>query len=788
MTNPLPPPPTSREDSAIALDWPIVLEALSTYARTRQGRRACLTLAACPDRRAIAHVHDAVAEVVAVERVGAPVPVGGVLDVAGLGPRAAKGEVLDAPTLKQVAVSLVALRDLSRWLADHAESVPVLAALGHGIDLRPDLVDLFAPAFDPDGSLSAAAFPELGPLRSSIRDLHASIRSTLEALVHGDALDDVLQDRFVTMRSDRYVVPIKAHAKRWDLGIVHGTSGSGRTVFVEPREVVELNNRLRLAEAALAAEERRILAWLSRELGGSAPEVERALDAALTIDLITARAGLALRLRAVRPAVGGDGTLSLLAARHPVLVLRGVDVVPSDVSLDADHPALVITGPNAGGKTVALKTVGLCALLVAHGMFVPAAEGTRVDHFTDLRALVGDHQGVMADLSSFSSHLVGVRAMLEAAGPGALLLADELGSGTDPAQGGALARAVIERLVETGARLVVTTHDAQPKALAIVDERVRVAAVEYRDGRPTWRLRIGVAGESHALDAARRAGLPEAVITRAEALLGDGERALSDAIGKVEQERGGLADEAARLQELAARLASRAEALDEREAKIEERQRALDARRTDAFAERLKQAERAIAQVVAELQRAPSHAGATAARATVEALRGLSPPPPPAPPPAEVVVGDRVRLRSGGQIGDVVEATDRDVVVQIGNLRVRADRSKVEPAEAAAPKRRRRPPPPPGKAPEASRGVPTPGNTVDLRGMRVDEAIQAAEAFVDRALRAGDGYVFVLHGHGTGAVKEAIRDHFRRIPIVARVAPANADQGGDAHTVLVLAP
>ena len=775
-----------------ALDWPLVLEALADEASTTAGRRAARTLRPLPSAAAIRAVHDAIEEVVALDEKGAAVHVASIHDVAELVRGATKSQVLEPAELKEVGDTLLGLEQLGEHLLEHADDAPELARLAAPIALDLDVTAELRDAFDRTGQLSGERYPELAELRRTIQSLHESIRKTLEDLVGGDELSSMLQDRFVTQRGDRYVLPLKAFAKGHDVGIVHGTSGSGQTVFVEPHQVVRLNNKLRLAEGDLQATERRILVELSRLIGLVADRILPGLDAATAIDLVLARRRLAERLQMTRPSVRETGIVTLGAARHPVLALREVEVVPNDLALDGTHPVLVLSGPNAGGKTVALKTIGLCALLVQIGCFVPAAPGSRVDRFDEVLALIGDVQTVQGDLSTFSGHLAGVKAMLDHAAPGHLFLLDELAVGTDPTQGAALAQAVLEQLLETGARVVVTTHYARLKGLATLDDRFQVAAVELRQGEPTYHVAMGVSGESHALRIARRMGLDPDLLARTEALLGEGERALTEAAEKLDAERGALAAERERASSEADRLEQQAADLARREKRLKER--ADEQQAAADFLNRLKAAEQAIAAVVAELQANPDHAKVREAKATIASLRDLVPSDDEEAPPApdDLAEGDRVQLRLTGQEGRVRSAQGDRVTVEVRGKTLRLKAGDVErlPDADEVPRTHTRPQPRqprPRRSVALDQVVRLPGNTLDLRGQRVDEAMASVEKFVDQAALRGFDAVFLLHGHGTGALKSALRTWLPQAPGVKQHTPATAEQGGDAYTVVEIA-
>lgn len=767
-----------------ALDWTWMVDALATSARTPMGAAAARVLEPLPDAKAIRVCYDAIDELRALE-LAAPLPIGGVPDLRDGVRRASRGEVLEAALLRDAGSGLLAIRDLSHRLAEAADDAPTLHAMGQAIEVDPYIGEQLSSAFDAYGRLSAEIWPELGELRKRTDELHETIRRTLDALLQSDTLADLLQDKFVTQRGDRYVLPIKAHAKNWDIGIVHDTSGSGRTVFVEPTEVVSLNNMLRLAEGRLQAEERRILTELSRVLGAAAGPVLAATDAVIALDLVAARESLARKLRMSRPMVGEDGVVHLVKARHPVLELRGIEVVANDLDVLPKQPVLVITGPNTGGKTVAMKTIGLCALLVRVGSFVPAGEGSRVDRFDAVVADIGDAQAVEKDLSSFSGHLVVVRQMLEEAAPNRLYLLDELCNGTDPAQGGALARAILETLLERGPRVVATTHYAQLKVLATQDPRYALAAMEYARGRPTYRVVAGATGESHAFDTALRMGLDPALLDRAKSLMGEAERGLYDALAALEAERERASIEVERVRALEADLTKQRDDLAARERRLQERARELEKAETGEYLERLRRAERAVAAVVADLQRAPDPKKAAAAKATIDTLAAIVPQEGPVSGP-ELAAGDRVRVR--GQVGDVVAVADGTATVRVGALTVRAKIADCEKLDRPAETQRG----PRIKFEEAKsskdldKAVRVGGNTMDLRGFRVEEAFDAVEKFFSDAAASGHRMVFLLHGHGTGALKDGLRRWLPTSMAVERFGPANAEQGGDAFTVVAL--
>ena len=672
--------------TAEGLDWAVVRDSLAGAARTPMGSAAILAMEPFTENGSIEEMFDAIDELRRLESRGTPLPVGAVTDARVEARRAVRGEVLEPQTLIRAGTTLDALYQLGRILDRHATEAPTLARWGSGIQDDPDVREELRRAFDPMGQLSAARWPILGELRQRISSFHDEIRGTLDRMVRGDEFADLLQDRFWTQRENRYVLPIKAHAKRMDHGIVHGTSASGQTVFVEPHQIIALNNRLRLAEGELKAEEWRILQQLSRLLGTIAPQLEAGVEASIHIDLAAAREQLARSLKATRPKVGVDGVVALKQARHPVLVLRDVPVVANDIHLSPDRPALVISGPNAGGKTVALKAVGLCALLVRYACWVPAAEDSRVDRFDAVRAVIGDQQSVEGDLSSFSAHLVALDAIVRDADTRpndcVLVLLDELASGTDPTQGAAIGQAVLERLVDRGARVVVTTHYGPLKRLASIDPRFSVAAMQYLDGRPTYRVLAGITGESHAFGIAQRIGLDPALILRATSLIGEGEQSVSASLADLESERARYQLAADEAEAIRGGLLAREAAVTAREAEIAAKARKLEYDEARTFLQRVRQAERAINDIVEKLREDPSEKEAELAKRSVAAFRGIV---PARPAPAEVVaapvayaVGDKVRLREYDLVGEVMAVGDGGILVRTGSVTINTRVDQVE--------------------------------------------------------------------------------------------------------------
>jgi len=802
--------PSIQERSRAALDWPRLVEALVERARTRLGQERCgqLRLVRDPDAarrrlRQVTQMREATRESAA--------PFGGIHDVRDPVARCRKGEILDGRVLLEVADTLAACAALRRFFAGSRAEVPDLRTVAEEIVPLDELQSRLAASFDRQGELSTVTYPHLAELRGRKAQLHGSIRERLEDLTSTETWQGALQEDYLTQRNDRYVVPVKVQARSMDLGIVHDTSGSGQTVYVEPREVVGLNNKLKMADAELRREELAILGSLCESVALWGEDVLRDLGAAAELDAIGARARLAADMDACEPRIDEDAGLDLRSARHPLLVLRGLDVVPNDLRVREPCRALVLSGPNAGGKTISLKTLGLCALMVRAGMHLPVETGSSIGLFPHLLADIGDQQSVEQDLSTFSGHVLALRTILETLQEDdgdALVLIDEIAVGTDPQQGAALAAAVLHSLVDRGAVVAATTHFAPLKALAETDDRFVNGRMEFDPDalRPTYRLTVGHPGRSYALDIARQLGLPAEVLARAEARLEPTDLELEALLASLEQER---ADVRRQMAETEARTeaaeAARADA--ERRAKeLARRQREVREELVEEFDREVEGYRASVRGIIRELQRQPSLSAADRGRRRIakggRELRGKLADAAGlrARPEGERLdwgaaqVGDPVRLLAGDREAELATLPDGQgrLEVSVGGLRVRCKIRDLGPPRGGGSKTApARPRPAPvvsaGAAPaDMDAAIRTSDNTLDLRGERVDEALARVDRFLDEASMRGDAVVFILHGFGTGALRKAVRAHLKQSPYARKSRAASPDQGGDAFTAVAL--
>jgi DNA mismatch repair protein MutS2 len=730
-------------------------------------------------------------------------PLDGVADVRGSVERAAKGALLDPGELHACARTLFAFLRTREVLLARAADVPLLANIAQSLPALEPLAARLEVSFEADGTLSERASPALREARVQVRGLHRAIKSRLETLLREPAFALHLREAYYSVRNGRYVLPVLAQDRADVPGIVHNASQTGQTLFVEPQPLVGLGNDLAIAESLVLEEERRVLQELSGRVGGQAEALLLGVQAVSELDEAEAAAQLAKTLDAAPATLGpADGPLELLQLRHPLLALRGVSVVPNDVALTGDVRALIISGPNAGGKTVTLTAVGLCALMLRAGLPIPAAAGSRLPLYASVHSAVGDAQDLGQGLSTFSAHLAELKRIAEAAGPGSLVLIDEIAADTDPREGAALAIAFLEELLHRGARALVTTHLEELKALTHVDARFLNARVGFDARRmaPTYRLQLGAAGSSSALELAERMELPAPVLARARALAAGAAGPLSQALVALEAERRQLAaaNEAARLATLEA--TARAQQLEDEKKALLEQARAASAEAARTHAEALERSLAEVSALLAELRAQASVERAEAARVTlalqakeararaeatrVERARGQAP-----VAPGSLSVGQRVHHLGLGRDVEVLALEGDEAVVAAGSLKLRAPREVLAGSrEKGSPVR------PPGTAARNRQAVESRARDAapasleagvrrcDVRGLRADEALREVEGFLDRAFRDGEHSVLVVHGHGTGALRQSLRAALASSPYVQSQTPGEAYQGGDGVT------
>src|SRR5205807_3518599 len=556
-----------------------------------------------------------------LRRLDREVPLADALDLRPALGRAAREGTLEPHELLAVAQLVRASASARRFCLAMRQVAPLHAQAAEELSELEPLAAELERAFDPSGKLLDTASALLAELRERARGLHRAIKAQLTEMLADEEVVGMLRDAYYSVRGDRYVLPVRAEHKSHLPGIVHNASGSGQTLFIEPQELLELGNQLTIAEAGALEEEQRILAEVSGAVGRRAPQLEQDVETLARLDEAGAAARLADDLGAEAPELteGARATFHLRSLRHPLLALRTPRVVANDVALPGESRALIISGPNAGGKTVTITAVGLSALMARAGIPIPAARGSDIPLYRTVYTAIGDEGDLSRDLSTFSAHLTALKHILEAAGPGTLVLIDEIAADTDPREGAALAIAALEKLVGAGAQVLITTHLEELKALGLSDPRFASASVGFDLEKlaPTYRLQMGEVGRSSAIEIAARVGLPQEVCARARELLGGGSSALSTAVERLDAERAALAAARAEAEELRAELErERAAAAAERERLAQAEREVRAGARAELVAD-IARRKQDVARLVAELQAAPEMARAVEVERTL---------------------------------------------------------------------------------------------------------------------------------------------------------------------------
>ncbi|MFI5258174.1 MAG: endonuclease MutS2 [Candidatus Limnocylindrales bacterium] len=800
--------------SLALLEYPLVRSRLADSTGFPPGRRLAEGLEPSADAIVVARGLEETSQTRAfiAEHPGAGI--GGSKDIGPWVERAARGGRLDPMHFIDIAVTLEAAARLGDALS--GDRRPLLRDLTREIHSLPSLRNVLQRSFDPTGELLDTASPRLGGIRRAVRIAYERLRGRLEQFIHSGELAGSLQEPIITLRSGRYVIPIRAEARGRVKGIVHDASGSGQTLFVEPLVAVELGNAWREAQVAERAEIERILDELSGVVAGQAVPLRETLDALARFDFWSAKARLAEEMDAIPAEIGDRPEIVLLGARHPGLSGR---VVPIDVRLGGEYTTLLITGPNTGGKTVALRTLGLLGLMHQSGLHVPADVGTRLPVLDDVYADIGDEQSVAQSLSTFSGHMRSIVRIVAAAGPNKLILLDELGAGTDPTEGSALAQALLDYFIRSGALVAATTHYAELKLYAHTTAQARNASVEFdvETLRPTFKLTIGLPGQSQAFAIAERLGLPGPIVSDARSRLTEEQHAFEETLAAIKatqlETTEALAE--ARLAEERARAALASAEEDRRRAKRE---------RDDSVKAARDEAERLVTEVRAEMRgirRKLERETVTQksldedmrrANAQLERLPAPAEPEPlRIPTTAEPVawrIGMRARTRTAGAEGRIaaLEKGGRRATLEAGGLRITVPVEDLEPAVGGDEE-----PASPGRgAPAAGRSGPardeapgaggppssaswlqlerarTVASSLDLRGAKVQEALEVLDRYLDDASLAGLDQATVIHGMGTGALRDAVRDHAGTHPLVRSWRPGGLGEGGDGATIVVL--
>jgi DNA mismatch repair protein MutS2 len=800
-------PATSGLDrrSLALLEFPLIRARLAAAAGFPPGRRLADAVEPSTDPVIVARGLEETSQTRAFVASHPTAGIGGSKDIGPWIERAVRGGRLDPGHFLDIVSTLEAASRLSEALSGDRQ--PLLRDLAREVHALPSLRNVLQRSFHPAGELLDTASPRLGGLRRAVKVAYERLRSRLDQFIHSGELAGSLQEPIVTLRGGRYVIPIRAEARGRVKGIVHDASGSGQTLFVEPIVAVELGNAWREAQLAEAAEIERILDELSSLVAGQAGPLRETLDALARFDFWAAKARLAEEMDAVPAEIADRPEIVLLGARHPGLAGK---VVPIDVRLGGEFTALLITGPNTGGKTVALRTLGLLGLMHQSGLHVPADVGTRLPVLSDIYADIGDEQSVAQSLSTFSGHMRAIVRIVEAAGPNKLVLLDELGAGTDPTEGSALAQALLDYFIRSGALVAATTHYAELKLYAHTTASARNASVEFdvETLRPTFKLTIGLPGRSQAFAIAERLGLPVPIVADARSRLTEEQQAFEETLASINATQVEVAEALlqARVAEERARAAQGAAEDERRRARRErdeavktardEAERLVDEVRTEVRGIRRKLERETVTQrsLDEDLERV---------RGKLDRLPAAESEPIRTGPVGPILwrVGMRARSQAAGTEGRIasLDRNGRRATLEAGGMRISLAVEDLEPASggeadsamtgagSGSSTSRRAPAPAPSAASrlqlERARTV---ASSLDLRGAKVQEALEVLDRYLDDASLAGLEQVTIIHGVGTGALRDSVRDHTSGHPLVRSWRPGGRSEGGDGATFVSL--
>ena len=730
--------------------------------------------------------------------------IGGAHDVRPQAINAQRGARLEAKDLVDIQNTLTASRNLRRTLEKVSDEYPRLAELAASLPSPSGLVEVISQTVGDTGEVLDSASPRLGTIRREIRIAHDRLMSKLQKYITDANTVPMLQDNIITQRDGRYVIPLRPEFKGKVKSIVHDQSSSGATLFVEPLPVVELNNKFRQMQLAERDEVARVLHEVSNKVGEHADEIVSGIHALAELDLALACARYADEIHAVEPILNKLGTdpeasrkrplVHLLQARHPLL--DSTSVVPIDVDLDTGTFAVVITGPNTGGKTVSLKTVGLLALMAQSGMHIPAQSGSEIACFRSIQADIGDEQSIEQSLSTFSGHITNIIHILKKVDHRSLVIIDELGAGTDPQEGAALARAILGFLLERGVTTFVATHYPELKTFAHTTPGVVNASLEFdlHNLRPTFRLTIGLPGRSNALAIAKRLGMPDEIVTSAQGEIDPDELRADGLLDSIHRERKLARKERYKAEKARSTVHRQRRELNERLEKIEEeRQAALDKARAEGELEVAVMQEQ-LKQLRKDLKNARKPLDVIKdIEEQVEILEEkIQKPDKPRVkrkpvPKGELRIGEKVILTSLKKDGVITSISDEEVEVQIGSLRMRARLNEIQRKRQVQDEIENTPTRPVKQERGSAHMVglaPSPGIELDLRGQRADDALDQMEDYLDKAFLAGMPFVRIVHGKGTGKLRSEVRQALKGHPQVTSFKEGEDKEGGSGVTVV----
>ncbi|MGY0693135.1 endonuclease MutS2 [Virgibacillus sp. FSP13] len=772
------------------LEFNKILESLTSQAATSLGKDLASLLKPATDLQDVKALQQETDEAGQVERLNLSIPLGGISDIRASVKRSIIGGVLNTGECLDVANTIYGGRQVKEFIAKLEKNLPILEGLVEQITPLRELERQIKSCIDDHGQVMDGASVKLRSIRSSIRTYESRVRDKLDNYTKSKS--NMLSDAIITIRNDRYVLPVKQEYRGTIGGIVHDQSASGQTLFMEPKAVVDLNNQLQEAKVAEKQEIERILRELSEHIAGAETFLLENVSVLAKIDFMFARAKLGKQMKAAMPKMNDQGFIKMMQARHPLIPAD--NVVANDIEIGKDYTSIVITGPNTGGKTVTLKMIGLCTLMAQSGLQIPAYDGCEMAVFEHVFADIGDEQSIEQNLSTFSSHMTNIVNIIEQVDNKTLVLFDELGAGTDPQEGAALAMSILDEVVSRDARVIATTHYPELKAYGYNRENVINASVEFNVEtlQPTYRLLIGVPGRSNAFEISKRLGLNDSIIERAKDQVGVDSKSVENMIASLERSQ----IQAEKDYEEAHQTLIKSEELRN---EIQKEWQQFEYKREELYKKVEKKAEKALQKareeaelIINEIRGMKSaadlkeHEWIEAKKMLEEAKPKLSSKPskqasrPTKESKNELHPGDEIKLLTVNQQGTVLEKVNEDeYLVQVGIMKVKVKRNDLQ----AVGKQKKTMEKPLTTVKGSNYHV---RPELDLRGERYEEALLRLEKYIDDVLLAGYAKVSIIHGKGTGALRTGVQDFAKRHPRIKNSRYGSMGEGGSGVTIIEL--
>jgi DNA mismatch repair protein MutS2 len=773
------------------LEFNKVREQLLEHVSSSLGRRKAEMLLPSADYEEVVRLQEETDEAVKVLRIKGNIPLGGIFDIRPHVKRSVIGGMLSPQELVQIASTIHASRQLKRFVDDFSNEeseLPILTEYMDKVIVLAELEEAIRMAIDENGEMLDSASDALRSIRTQLRTRESRVRERLESMIRSSNAAKMLSDAIITIRNDRFVIPVKQEYRGHYGGIIHDQSSSGQTLFIEPQTIVQLNNELQSIRVKEQQEIERILVELSGRTAAYQPELDIIVEVLAEVDFMFAKGRYSRRLKASKPEVNNERRINLFKARHPLLPID--EAVANDISLGKDYTTIVITGPNTGGKTVTLKTVGLCTLMAQAGLQIPALDGSEVSVFGAVYADIGDEQSIEQSLSTFSSHMVNIVDILAKADFESLVLFDELGAGTDPQEGAALAISILDEVYKRGSRVIATTHYPELKAYGYNREGVINASVEFdiETLSPTYKLLIGVPGRSNAFEISRRLGLDNSVIESARSHVSEDSSQIENMIASLEDSRRQAEKELEEAHELLRGADMLHKDMQKQMMEYYEQKDEMQEKAAAKAADIVEKAKSEAEEIIRDLRkmRIEKHAEVKE-HELIDARKKLEDAAPKVSKSKkearksdkhDFAAGDEVKVLTFGQKGHLLEkASDDEWQVQIGILKMKVKERDLEFIKSPKPKET--------KAMAIVKGRDSHvGLELDLRGERYEDALIRVEKYIDDALLSNYPRVSIIHGKGTGALRQGVQEYLKNHRSVKRIRFGEAGEGGSGVTVV----